>query len=137
MMKNTVKKIRIICIALLLIITSVSFVYEIEKAQYSSLEICGNEAERVGSVADINLDMQSEPLRVGQEDETASSQADPFLIPSYSSLFWGLVFLPIVLFLIFYQDAVHDDYIAFRRLILKFMHEKDGRKDHNTIPNDQ
>lgn len=137
MMKNTVKKIRIICIALLLIITSVSFVYEIEKAQYSSLEICGNEAERVGSVADINLDMQSEPLRVGQEDETASSQADPFLIPSYSSLLWGLVFLPIVLFLLFYQDAVHDDYIAFRRLILKFMHEKDGRKDHNTIPNDQ
>lgn len=137
MMKNTVKKIRIICIALLLIITSVSFVYEIEKAQYSSLEICGNEAERVGSVADINLDMQSEPLRVGQEDETASSLAGPFLIPSYSSLFWGLVFLPIVLFLLFYQDAVHDDYIAFRRLILKFMHEKDGRKDHNTIPNDQ
>ena len=45
--------------------------------------------------------------------------------------------LPIVLFLLFYQDAVHDDYIAFRRLILKFMHEKDGRKDHNTIPNDQ
>ena len=137
MMNNAVKKIRIICIALLLIITSVSFVYEIEKAQYSSLEICGNEAERIGSVADINLDMQSEPLRVGQEDETASSLEGPFLIPSYSSLFWGLVFLPIVLFLLFYQDAVHDDYIAFRRLILKFMHEKDGRKDHNTIPNDQ
>ena len=137
MMNNAVKKIRIICIALLLIITSVSFVYEIEKAQYSSLEICGNEAEQVGSVADIYLDIQSEPLRVGQEDETASSLAGPFLIPSYSSLFWGLVFLPIVLFLLFYQDAVHDDYIAFRRLILKFMHEKDGRKDHNTIPNDQ
>lgn len=137
MMNNAVKKIRIICIALLLIITSVSFVYEIEKAQYSSLEICGNEAERVGSLADINLDMQSEPLRVGQEDETASSLTGPFLIPSYNSLFWGLVLLPIVLFLLFYQDAVHDDYIAFRRLILKFMHEKDGRKDHNTIPNDQ
>lgn len=137
MMKNTVKKIRIICIALLLIITSVSFVYEIEKAQYSSLEICGNEAERVGSVADIDLDMQSEPLRVGQEDETAASLADPFLIPSYNSMFWGLVLLPIVLFLLFFKAVTHDDYIAFRRLILKFMHEKDGRKDHNTIPNYQ
>ena len=135
MMNNAVKKIRIICIALLLIITSVSFVYEIEKAQYSSLEICGNAAERVGSVADINLDMQSEPLRVGQEDETASSLAGPFLIPSYNSLFWGLVLLPIVLFLLFFQDVTHDGFIAFRRLILCYMHAKDGRKDHFTIPN--
>lgn len=135
MMKNTVKKIRIICIALLLIITSVSFVYEIEKAKDSSSELCGSAAERVGSVADINLDMQSEPLRVANEDETASSLAGPFLIPSYNSMFWGLVLLPIVLFLLFFQDVTHDGFIAFRRLILCYMHAKDGRKDHFTIPN--
>ncbi len=127
------KKIRFIFIVFLLIITCVSYSYEIGRSPDSSFDNRGDSTQRILSVASINIDMQGEPIRVGQELELESHQVSPLLVLFMNAVIWTLKFLPIVLFLLFYQDVVHDDYIAFRRRILNYIHAKDGRKNHNTI----
>ena len=72
--------------------------------------------------------MQGEPIRVGQEMELESHQESPLSISFLTVILWMLELLPIELYLLFYQDVVHDDYIAFRRRILNYIHAKDGRK---------
>ena len=127
------KKIRFIFIALLLIITCVSYSYEIGKIHNSSFDKREDSSQRIASVASINIDMLGEPIRVNQELERESHQVNPLSLSFLIVIFWMLELLPIELYLLFYQDVVHDDYIAFRRRILNYMHAKDGRKNHNTI----
>ncbi len=130
------KKIKFICMALLLIITCVFNVYEIGRIQNSSFEKNENRTEKVCSVVSINIDMQSEPICVGREFEVESHQVSLLSMSYLNLLLWMQVFAPIILFLLFYQDVVHDDYMAFKREILNYMHAKDGRKKCNTIPDD-
>lgn len=127
------KKIRFIFIVFLLIIVGVSYSYEIGRTPDSSFDKREDSTQRVISVASMNIDMQGEPIRVAQELELESHQVSPLLMFFVNAVFWMLKFLPIVMFWLFYQDVVHDDYIAFRRRILNYMHAKDGRKNHNTI----
>ena len=127
------KKIRFIFIALLLIITCVFYSYEIGKIHNSSFDKREDSSQRIASVVSINIDMQGEPIRVGQEIELESHQGSPLSISFLTVILWMLELLPIELYLLFYQDVVHDDYIAFRRRILNYIHAKDGRKKHNTI----
>ncbi len=123
-MKKTVS----ICVGLFLTIACIFYGYTIGRmhGDFSNGNITGT--GKIYTVSSFMADMQSEPIRAEHELGAMTCQEGRTLLLYSNILLLFLLLLPVLLFFASFSDALHDEYIGFRKCILFYIHAKDGQK---------